>query len=105
MTKIGVKIAELIGMHIGDGTLYRTSRGLVWELRGNLNEKEYYDNNVTSLLLSIFKEEFKAKFRTGGKNGCIKLNLKTRNIYINIRIFRRQVIYYLAPGWHNLVLR
>ena len=41
MLKINSKIAELIGMHIGDGTLYKTNRSLVWELRGALNEKEY----------------------------------------------------------------
>jgi intein/homing endonuclease len=70
MKKIYPKAAELIGMHIGDGTLYRTNRGMVWELRGSLDEKEYYDNNVVSLLMSIFLGDYRAKFRSGGKNGC-----------------------------------
>lgn len=64
------KTAELIGMHTGDGTLYKTKSTLVWELRGSLNEKEYY-NHVKELLESIFKDLiFKPKYRSGGKNGC-----------------------------------
>ena len=70
LKKLDSKIAELIGMHVGDGTLYQTNRGLVWELRGALNEKDYYHNNVVPLLLSVFKIEFEPKFRSGGKNGC-----------------------------------
>ena len=42
MPHLNSKIAELIGMHIGDGTLYKSNNSLIWELRGGLNEKEYY---------------------------------------------------------------
>jgi len=70
MLKMNSKIAELIGMHVGDGTLYKTNRCLVWELRGALNEKDYYDNNVVPLIQSIFNGKYTAKFRNGGKNGC-----------------------------------
>lgn len=71
LKKLNSKIAELIGIHIGDGTLYRTNTGgIVWELRGALNEKDYYYDNVTPLLNSIFNLKFKPKFRSGGKNGC-----------------------------------
>ena len=39
------KEAELIGMHVGDGTLYKTNcNSLVWELRGSIYEKEYYED-------------------------------------------------------------
>jgi hypothetical protein len=41
--------AELLGMHAGDGTIYRTS-GLVWELRGGLEEEGFYDSYVSTLL-------------------------------------------------------
>ena len=34
---LNVEIAELIGMHTGDGTLYKTKWAIVWELRGGLN--------------------------------------------------------------------
>jgi len=53
---LNVKTAELIGMHTGDGTLYKTGWGLVWELRGGLNEKEYYSKHVKKLMESIFKD-------------------------------------------------
>ncbi len=78
--KINPKISELIGMHVGDGTLYKTNRGLVWELRGNLNEKDYYENNVATLLNSVFKIEFMPKFRSGGKNGCIGIQTSKKEV-------------------------
>ncbi len=62
--------AELFGMHAGDGTLYRTNTGTVWELRGNLNEKEFYHHVVIPLLskLGIYAIAHK---RSGGANGCL----------------------------------
>lgn len=78
-------------MHAGDGTLYKTSRGLVWELRGALAEKEYYDDNVIPLLKSIFGLEFKAKFRSGGKNGCY-----------GVQVSRKEVTsFFLAYGFNS----
>jgi len=62
--------AELIGLHVGDGTLYRTGRSIVWELRGGLDEKAFYDNHITELLSRITGDKFKAKRSSGGKNGC-----------------------------------
>lgn len=64
------EMAELIGAHVGDGTLYKTDWGLVWELRGDLKEKEYYFNNITPLIQKIFDILIQSKFRSGGKNGC-----------------------------------
>lgn len=74
------QIAELLGMHVGDGTLYRTQRGLVWELRGNLDEKEYYTDNVVPLLKFIFKKDFVPKFRSGGKNGCFGIQTSDKDV-------------------------
>jgi len=79
--KLNSKIAELIGMHIGDGTLYKTTRGNVWELRGNLNEKDYYYTNVKPLLESIFNNlVFNPKFRSGGKNGCFGIQTSKKEV-------------------------
>jgi len=62
--------AELLGMHAGDGTLYRTnSNCLVWELRGGLVERDYYIRFVDKLLASIFGTSFKSKYRSGGSFG------------------------------------
>jgi len=63
-------LAELLGMHAGDGTIYRTKYGLVWELRGGLDEKEFYDSYVIPLLRRVYNFPFIAKKRSGGKNGC-----------------------------------
>jgi len=65
-----LELAELIGAHIGDGSLYKTNTGRVWELREDLVEKEYYKNNVCSLIKKAFGIEVESKFRNGGKNGC-----------------------------------
>jgi len=79
--KLNPKIAELIGMHVGDGTLYRTKTSIVWELRGSLDEKDYYRNHVKKLLESIFKGvEFKPKFRSGGKQGCFGIQTSKKEI-------------------------
>ena len=78
MIKITEEIAELCGMHAGDGTLYKTSRGLVWEMRGDLLEKEYYVDHVAPLLRKITKETFKPKFRSGGKNGCFGIQTSNK---------------------------
>lgn len=62
--------SELLGIHTGDGSLYRTTWGSVWEIRGALAEKSYYDEYVVALLKEIFQIDFKAKFRSGGAHGC-----------------------------------
>lgn len=62
--------AELLGMHAGDGTLYKTkSKSLVWEQRGGLDEQDYYFMFVTPLLQELFKYPFKPKHRSGGGRG------------------------------------
>jgi len=78
MIKTSKEIAELCGMHAGDGTLYKTSRGLVWEMRGDLLEKEYYTDHVAPLLKSITNEVFQPKFRSGGKNGCFGIQTSNK---------------------------
>jgi hypothetical protein len=77
---INEKSAELIGMHIGDGTLYRTTPTLVWELRGCLEEKDYYCNTVKPLLESVFGIPFMPKFRSGGMNGCFGIQTTRKDV-------------------------
>lgn len=60
--------AELLGMHAGDGTLYRTNRGIVWELRGGRAELEYYAH-VSRLLYKVFGVALNPKYRSGGTFG------------------------------------
>ena len=63
-------IDEFLDIHIRYSSLYKTSISIVWEIRGDLNEKEYYRNNVELLVKSIFDLELEPKFRLGSKNGC-----------------------------------
>ena len=69
MIELTSEVAELLGAHVGDGTLYRTNRGIVWEIRGALEEKDYYIQNICPLLNTIFNLEIISKFRNGGPNG------------------------------------
>jgi DNA-binding transcriptional regulator WhiA len=79
--KLNNVIAELIGMHVGDGTLYNTKSGRVWELRGGLNEEDYYRDHVRKIIKSIFPEiNTKPKFRSGGKNGCFGFQISKREV-------------------------
>ena len=57
------KEAELLGMHAGDGTLYKTnSNTIVWEMRGSIYEQDYY-SYVSKLLLDLFDIEVTPKYR------------------------------------------
>lgn len=74
------KTAYVLGMHVGDGTLYRTQRSIVWEVRGSLCEKDYYNLSVAPLLNSIFGTNLLPKFRSGGKNGCFGIQTTNKII-------------------------
>ena len=80
MTNITPQIAELLGAHIGDGTFYRTHSSLVWELRGALEEKDYYFKTICPLLKDIFNLEIQSKFRSGGAHGCWGIQTTRREI-------------------------
>ncbi len=73
--------AELFGMHAGDGTLYRTNRNcIVWELRGGLDEKEYYIDFVSPLLKKLFDVEILPKHRSGGGHGSFGVQTANKAI-------------------------
>lgn len=72
--------AEVLGAHVGDGTLYKTNHGMVWELRGDLKERDYYESHLVPLLNSVFGETFPVKFRSGGPNGCLGFQLARKSV-------------------------
>jgi hypothetical protein len=87
--QLTMELAELLGMHAGDGTLYRASKrttsGLVWELRGNLDEKEFYESHVIPLIAQL-GFTLQGHYRSGGKNGCYGVRCCKRefvNLFIN----------------------
>ncbi len=68
------KEAELIGMHTGDGTLYKTNKNyLVWEMRGSVNEQEYY-RYVSSMIIELFGIDIKPKYRGPASYGIQTCN-------------------------------
>lgn len=78
---MNVNEAELFGMHAGDGTLYKTnSNSVVWELRGGLDEKEYYYNFVSPLLRKLFDVEIRPKHRSGGGHGSFGVQTTNKAI-------------------------
>jgi len=80
---ISEKEAELIGMHAGDGTLYKTGRvSLVWELRGSVEEKEYYEH-VSRLLEGLFSVKFIPKFRSPNAWGIQTCNKEVTSFFVN----------------------
>ncbi|MEK6888995.1 MAG: LAGLIDADG family homing endonuclease [Nanoarchaeota archaeon] len=74
--------AELIGMHVGDGTLYRTNSGsLVWEIRGSVDEKEFYAY-IAHLIKNVFNVEVKPKYRGINSYGIQTSNKKITNFFV-----------------------
>lgn len=85
--KLTVELAELIGMHVGDGSFYKTDCGRVWELRGDLKEKDYYENHICPLINGLFNLDVQSKFRSGGKNGCWGVRICKKEFIDNLISF------------------
>jgi intein/homing endonuclease len=60
--------AELLGLHLGDGTLYLINKKYpFWGLRGGLDEKKFYDEHILPLVTTLFGPLFKTKIRSTSK--------------------------------------
>lgn len=79
---MNIQEAELIGMHVGDGTLYLAGKTLVWELRGSIKEKEYYAY-VKDLIKECLQVEVKPKFRGTNSYGIQTANKTITQFFIN----------------------
>lgn len=74
--------SELIGMHCGDGTLYLSGKTLVWEMRGSIQEKNYYIY-VKKLLKDIFSVDLNPKYRGKNSYGIQTTNKEITNFFVN----------------------
>ena len=90
--KITHEMAEFLGAHVGDGTLYRTNTSIVWELRGALYEKEYYTEHICPLIKSLFNLDVKSKFRSGGKSGAWGVQISKKPVINSL------ISYGFKPG-------
>ncbi len=77
------KEAELIGLHVGDGTLYKTnSNSIVWEIRGSIHEQEFYAY-VASLIKGLLSVEVKPKYRGPNSYGIQTTNKTITKFFID----------------------
>lgn len=47
--KINIELAEICGIHVGDGYLRNDGRRREFDISGSIEEKEYYDWHVIPL--------------------------------------------------------
>lgn len=84
--------AELIGMHIGDGTLYLAGKTIVWELRGSVNEKEFYEH-VKNLIKNEFDVEVIPKYRGIDSYGIQTTNKLITSFFVERGFFPGKKVY------------
>ena len=58
--KLTSQIAELAGIHAGDGHLRKNNKGI--EISGGIEEKEYYDKTIIPLINQLTNTNNKGKF-------------------------------------------
>ena len=57
-----IRLAEICGIHAGDGYLRNDGKRRELDISGNIEEKEYYDKNVIPLFKKFFNIELKGRF-------------------------------------------
>lgn len=63
-------LAEICGIHAGDGYMRKRGNSYEFELGGDFDEKEYYDTHVVPLFENYFNIKIKAQyFKTKGTYG------------------------------------
>lgn len=74
------EVGEVCGIFAGDGTLYKTNgNSVVLEIRGGLDEQDYYKNTIIYLFSTLFQTDLKVLKRkyngghTVGKRKCGKI--------------------------------
>ena len=55
-------LAEIAGIHAGDGYLRNKNHKWEWDVSGSYDEKEYYDNHVIPLFNKLFSLGIKGRF-------------------------------------------
>ena len=56
------KLAEICGIHVGDGYLRNDGRRREWDISGSIEEKEYYDKHMIPLFNDVFELSIKGRF-------------------------------------------
>ena len=85
MIKMTPELAEICGIHAGDGYLRLRKRdsGEV-QISGHIEEKEYYDKHVIPLINDLFELNIKGKFFRNNLYGfvCYKKILRDMGYFL-----------------------
>lgn len=77
MISMTPELAEICGIHAGDGYLRIRKNGKIeLDITGNLEEKNYYDNHVIILMNQFFELKLKGKAYSKGSYGFVTTNSK-----------------------------
>lgn len=66
MIKLTSELAEICGIHAGDGHLRKN--GKEFEISGNYEEKEYYNEYMIPLFKKVYQIKIKGQFFKSKKN-------------------------------------
>jgi len=85
MLEINPELAEICGIHAGDGymRLRENSKGEV-DISGDLEEKEYYDSHVIPLFNKLFNLEIIGKSFSRGSYGFVCYKQELRNALVDL---------------------
>ncbi|MAH42365.1 hypothetical protein CL614_01410 [archaeon] len=101
MIKPNKEIAEICGIHAGDGYLRNDGKRVELDLSGSLEEKIYYDNHV----IPLFSNEFKVKIQPKWFKSRNTYGFVIRNIGIVTYIhelgfpYGKKSLYLKAPNF------
>jgi len=74
MVDMTPELAEICGIHAGDGYLRHRITKIELEIGGSKEEKEYYDGHVIPLINNFFKLNITGKFYVKGTYGFVTTN-------------------------------
>ncbi|MCK4670359.1 MAG: hypothetical protein KAT43_04080 [Nanoarchaeota archaeon] len=60
--EINQQLAEVCGIHAGDGYLRNDGKRREWDISGSVEEKDYYDEHMIPLFNKLFNLNIKGKF-------------------------------------------
>ena len=81
--KVTGDLAEVFGIHAGDGYLRTRERnkGEI-DISGNIEERAYYDDHVVPLFNKIFNLNMKGRFFSRGTYGFVNYKKEIRDIFL-----------------------
>ena len=81
MIEMTPELAEIFGIHAGDGYLRKRGGKGEIDISGSLEEKEYYDNHVVPLFNKIFNLKVKGRYFSRGSYGFVIYSKKLAEFF------------------------